>query len=216
MAEQDGVLALAMESARRVLARHDQAPWLQLVVRIAYAYEEMTATVQPAHSRAFFAQSNPEVLVRLLSAWLDSGPDLENPGLASALAELRERLDAGPEATTPTADLDPSKMLDGALTSGELSERLGVTRQAVNQRRSRGQILGFKRGREFLYPRWQLGSDGALLEGLPVVLEALGDGPAEVHARFLLSPLESLSGAAPLQLIREGRIGEVVTAIRGL
>jgi len=222
MAQQDEVLALAVESARRVLSRHDEPSWLQLFVRLAYAYEEMTASVQPAHSRAFFAQSNPEVVVRLLSAWLEGDPALDSPGLADALDELREKLGGGapaPAAAPAPAPAprrapvpDVAVMLSGALTSGELSERMQVTRQAINQRRSRGQLLAFKRGREFLYPAWQLGADGAPLGGLGAVLEALGPGSPEAHARFLLSPCEALGGARPIDQLEAGQAQAVIEA----
>ena len=104
-------------------------------------------------------------------------------------------------------------MLVGALTSGELAEQMQVTRQAINQRRTRGQLLGFRRGREFLYPRWQLGADGAPLPGLPAVLEALGEGSPEAHARFLLSANPALGGGVPIDWVRSGRTSQLVAAI---
>lgn len=223
MAEQDDeVQVLAVESARRVLARHPEAPWLQLFVRVAYAYEEMTGRVQPAHSRAFFAQSNPEVVVRLLTAWLESRPDLSSPGISAALAELRARLEstaaAAPSAAAeaiapPMSAQDTAEMLADALTSAELADRMQVTRQAINQRRTRGQLLGFRRGREYLYPRWQLGEDGVPFAGLAPVLEALGEGTPEAHARFLLSPHPGLGSDTPISRIRAGRTAEVLAAI---
>lgn len=218
MAEQDSVLGLALESAQQVLHRRQEPSWLQLFVRVAYAYEEMTASVQPAHSRAFFAQSNPEVFVRLLSSWLESQPDLSSPGLAAALDALRAQLDVSPAAVAavgapPRRAASPIAMLEGALTSGELAERLGVTRQAINQRRGRRQLLGFKRGREFLYPLWQLDRAGAPLVGLSEVLLALGEGRAEHHATFLLTGHAGLEGATPLSCLQSGRLGEVLALL---
>lgn len=214
MADQDGVRRLAEESACWVLARHDEPSWLQLFVRVAYAYEEMTAHLQPAQSRAFFAQSNPEVLVRLLSAWLSNQPDLSNPGLQEALAELQQHLSAAPEQPTETAS-SPSmdQLLDGALTSAELSERLAVTRQAINQRRSRGQLLALKQGREFLYPPWQFQSDGSVLLGLPAVLSAMASQTAREQADFLLRVHPDLDGQSPLEWLRQGRTAGVLALL---
>lgn len=216
MAERDSALGLAMESAQQVLHRRQEPSWLQLFVRVAYAYEEMTTAVQPAQSRAFFAQSNPEVLVRLLSAWLEGQPDLSSPGLAAALDELRSQLDVSSTAgaaAPPPRRVSPAAMLEGALTSGELADRLGVTRQAINQRRGRRQLLGFKRGREFLYPLWQLDDTGTPLGGLSEVLRLLGEGRAEQHAAFLLTGNADLGGATPLSCLRSGRLVDVLALL---
>lgn len=61
------------------------------------------------------------------------------------------------------------------LSSDAIAERLGLSREAVNQKRRRGELLGLegvKRGVRF--PAWQLGPDGLPLPALRDLRAALG------------------------------------------
>lgn len=61
------------------------------------------------------------------------------------------------------------------LSSDAIAQRLGLSREAVNQKRRRGELLGLegvKRGVRF--PAWQLGPDGLPLPALRDLYSALG------------------------------------------
>jgi biotin operon repressor len=102
----------------------------------------------------------------------------------------------------------------GTLSAEEVGEVLGISRQAVNQRRQKGQLLALSVGRHgYAYPAWQLGREGTL-EGLPEVLELLSEEDPWMQARFFLTPSPRLDDARPLDLLREGRVNEVLEAAR--
>lgn len=58
------------------------------------------------------------------------------------------------------------------LTAGEAAERLGVSRQALDQKRRRCQVLGIRKARNWLYPELQFVED-RVVDGLDDVLVAL-------------------------------------------
>ena len=230
-----GPLTFALESAQRVLARHQDEPaWLQLFVRVAYAVEELSRDAPVSASRAFFAQSNPEVFARLLTDWLarrDSRVH-DYPGMQDALADLRAALDSAspaapvPPAPAPAVVVPPpapraegaavvsrAELLSAGLSTVEVAERLGMTRQAVNQRRAKGRLLGLSRGREFVYPAWQFDAvTGEVPAALEQALALLGSASDEAKARFFVEPAPELGGASPLSLLQSGRGDEVIVA----
>jgi hypothetical protein len=100
-----------------------------------------------------------------------------------------------PQAATDAAELSPAaarvalkrayergeaaaaKLLAGPdmLSSDAMAERLGVSREAIHQKRRRGELLGIegaKRGVRF--PAWQLDADGLPLAALRDLHDALG------------------------------------------
>src|SRR5215211_3686813 len=88
-----------------------------------------------------------------------------------------------------------------------------VGRERLRQMRERGEILGVVRGerRPTLYPRWQFGADGEILEGLPDVISAakeVGMGPEELHF-FMTEPDERLGGERPVEPLRRGEAEKV-------
>jgi hypothetical protein len=64
----------------------------------------------------------------------------------------------------------------GLLDSAEVSERLGISPDAVRQRQRRGQLIAIKRGGRWRYPAIQFTETGTL-PGLPEVLKALDASP---------------------------------------
>jgi hypothetical protein len=61
------------------------------------------------------------------------------------------------------------------LSSDQMAARLGISREAVHQKRRRGELLGLegaKRGVRF--PDWQIGVDGSPLSALPNLHAGLG------------------------------------------
>jgi hypothetical protein len=91
-------------------------------------------------------------------------------------------------------------------------ELLGVsTRQALGERRRKGQLLGLPVGeRRILYPRWQFDANGKLLSGLDEVLaSAPRDDPWGV-ADILTSPQGVFDGRSPIQVLEGGEEPDAV------
>lgn len=103
---------------------------------------------------------------------------------------------------------DRARLREDSFKTGEVEDLLVVGRERLRQMRERGEILGVARGerRPTLYPRWQFGSDGEILEALPDVISAAkeaGMGPEELHF-FMTEPDERLGGEPPVDLLRSG------------
>lgn len=102
------------------------------------------------------------------------------------------------------------------LSADEFADEIGSTRETVNKKRKRHEVLGLegaKRGMRF--PKWQIGDDGQLLVGLVQLFEALNGHPWAVY-RFLLQKSASLGGRTGLEMLRAGRIEDAVGAARSI
>lgn len=98
------------------------------------------------------------------------------------------------------------------LTSVEVASLLHMTRQAVDKRRLKGQLLAVSLGkRGYLYPDWQF-SGGQVLPGLERVLAALKDCDPWTKLMFMKTGDVRLNGATPLEKLQLGAIEEVVEA----
>ena len=105
----------------------------------------------------------------------------------------------------------------GALQPSEVAGLLRMSRQAVGKRRRNGKLLAVVTGRRgFEYPACQFG-DGGVVPGLAEVLAAFDDDvDSWMRLSFLVSPLGSLGGDAPLDLLRLGEIEPVVHLARSV
>jgi hypothetical protein len=93
----------------------------------------------------------------------------------------------------------------GTLSSQQVADLLGITRQGVDKRRRAGRLLAVeapKRGH--LYFAWQFTDAGQELPGLVEVLKALEEHDPWAQARFFLSGNARLKGKRPLDLLRAG------------
>lgn len=98
------------------------------------------------------------------------------------------------------------------LTSEEVAALLRMTRQAVDKRRLKGQLLGVSLGkRGYLYPGWQFQS-GQVLPGLERVLAALKHNDPWTKLMFMKTGDVRLDGATPLERLQAGDIEAVVQA----
>jgi hypothetical protein len=104
----------------------------------------------------------------------------------------------------------------GTLTAGAVMQVLGLkSRQAVQQRRARGTLLGLPLGgTAYRYPAWQFDEQGRVLAGLPEVLAALHSLDPWGQAAYLLAGETRLGGVRPLDALREGQIASVVETAR--
>lgn len=98
------------------------------------------------------------------------------------------------------------------LTSEEAARLLGLTRQAVDKRRRKGQLLGISLGkRGYLYPLWQF-QEGKVLSGLEPVLAALSKYDPWTQLMFLMTGDIRLGGSTPLERLQAGDLESVVWA----
>jgi hypothetical protein len=102
----------------------------------------------------------------------------------------------------------------GALTAEAAGQMLGVTRQAIDNRRKRGGLLAIQLGRRgYRYPAWQFTADG-VLPGLRETLAALDVESPWVRLAFLLNDNAWLDDRRPLDALRAGEVEAVVDAAR--
>jgi hypothetical protein len=104
------------------------------------------------------------------------------------------------------------KASGGALTSGQAAKVLGLSRQAVDKRRSSNQLLALTQGRRgYSYPAFQF-EEGRTLNGLEIVLGQLSALDPWMQFHFFTSPHERLDGETPIEALKEGKVDEVVMA----
>jgi hypothetical protein len=140
-----------------------------------------------------------------------------------------EALSSAPETAELVAD-DPfiaakfrglkrkQQMLEaagGAMTSEQVAEVLGISRQAVDKRRAANQLLALTQGRRgYSYPSFQF-EDGKTIVGLEEVLTKLKDLDPWMQMVFFTSPHERLDGETPLEQLRKGLVNQVKAAASG-
>jgi hypothetical protein len=101
-----------------------------------------------------------------------------------------------------------------ALTSSEVAAVLGISRQAVDNRRKNKTLLGLSLGnRGYRYPAWQF-SNGSILTGWSEVLkntEHLDDWSKLI---FMLTGDIRLNNQTPLECLKGSQTDEVISAAR--
>lgn len=138
--------------------------------------------------------------------------EAERPELtpAEARAALRRAYTRGTDAA--------AELLAGPdmLSSDQIAERLGLSREAVLQKRRRGDLLGIegaKRGVRF--PAWQVGPDGLPIAALRELHDVLGE-PWAVF-RFLRQQHPELGMQSGLQVAADRRrAAELVDLARSI
>jgi hypothetical protein len=111
------------------------------------------------------------------------------------------------------ADAELRNAEGGGLSDAEFAARLGLaSRETIRQYRVKGRIFGWPKGsRSYRYPAWQI-HRSELLPGLDRVLNVLYQkklAPLAIISYFL-TPSSGLNDVRPLELLREGKIKEVV------
>lgn len=103
----------------------------------------------------------------------------------------------------------------GALSSEQVAETLGISRQAVDKRRSTNQLLALTQGRRgYSYPSFQF-DDGRTIKGLEQVLGQLKSLDPWMQMIFFTSPNERLSGKTPIESLQKGSVEEVTRVASG-
>ncbi len=102
--------------------------------------------------------------------------------------------------------------LGGTLSVEQVSELIGISRQAVDKRRSQNQLIGLIQGkRGYAYPAFQF-EDGKALDGLKEVLDALSGHDPWMQSIFFANGNDRLNGRTPLDALRQGKTEAVVRA----
>jgi hypothetical protein len=102
--------------------------------------------------------------------------------------------------------------LGGTLSAEQVSELIGISRQAVDRRRSQNQLIGLTQGkRGYAYPAFQF-EEGKTLDGLKEVLDALSGHDPWMQSIFFANANDRLTGRTPLDALRQGKTEAVVRA----
>jgi len=101
----------------------------------------------------------------------------------------------------------------GGLTSSQVAGALGITRQAVDKRRTRHALLAVPNGSgEYVYPACQFTADG-VTPGLEDVLRAFQIKNPWTQLSVLLASAPSLGGKTVLEVLKAGDIDRVVDIV---
>lgn len=198
--------SLAHDSAARLLDQASLEPLrAALVARSLNALASVTANLPAASlARVVSAPSDYDVLLEALQAALSVPPDAEQREEERLLQQARAR---GVMSRRHILNAE-----GGTLSSPLVAEHLGISRQAVDDRRKKGRLLGLRTGsRTYAYPAWQLSQEGTLA-GLEDVLTALSRWDPWTQAAFMLNPNTRLQGSSPLAEVRAGNVDAVVRA----
>ncbi len=192
------------------------------------------ASIKPTLLEALSEMTKPTARSKFLQYVLEAAVAVSREAKITADADLDEHqkgfegmveVFTRPEALKALAPTDPlaaarfkgvqvkHELLYGdgqPLTSEEVASLLHLTRQAVDKRRSKGQLLGVSLGRRgYLYPAWQFQA-GQVLPGLERVLASLKDYDSWTQLMFLKTGDVRLDGATPLERLQAGDIDAVV------
>ena len=99
------------------------------------------------------------------------------------------------------------KILAECLSVADVSEMLGISRQAIERQRKIGNILALRWRNQWRYPRWQFDQDqpGGVVPGLKEVSSSLCVSHAGL-AIWLSEPKKSLDNRTPIDLLRAGNV----------
>jgi hypothetical protein len=101
------------------------------------------------------------------------------------------------------------KSAGGTLTAENVAELLGISRQAIDKRRSSNSLLALTQGkRGYSYPSFQF-QEGKTVPGLEEVLGELSSLDSWMQLNFFTSPNERLDGKTPIKALQNGLIEEV-------
>jgi len=97
---------------------------------------------------------------------------------------------------------------DGTLIEGKrVQDVWGITRQALDKARERGEIFSFRIGGQHFYPAEAL---HLTREHLVRIIAALGEGSAASKLMFLRRRHGTLGGCTPAEAIEKGKLVEVL------
>jgi hypothetical protein len=184
--------------------------------------DSLSRTEHPVFfSRAFNALSDitNELSTQGIEELTTASTDFEllvNALLASQVAT--DPGDADPLIKAKLRGLEHRKrlleQLGGTLSVEEVADLIGISRQAVDKRRSQNHLIGLTQGRRgYAYPSFQF-EDGQTLTGLKEVLDALSGHDPWMQSIFFANGNDRLDGKTPLESLRQGKLESVILAAR--
>lgn len=167
---------------------------------VAKSFQPVMAKV----SKDVSALELARILTAVMGEELAAHPKRKTSGLALALmrgAAVREEM----------KDAE-----GGSVSAEEAGAALGITKAAALKRYQKGLLLGWREAKQnaVRFPVWQF-ENGNVLPGLPDVLAVFRDADWMDDwgkVAFFLTPLSSMKGRRPLDLVRDGESRRVVWA----
>jgi hypothetical protein len=161
--------------------------------------------------------SDPEEVARVVAAveLQDSSHDLD-PVLWGGAPRATEVLSA--ELANLRKEFSARKELEGrSLSRADVADLLGTSGQSVTDALESRRLLGFRRGRRWLIPAWQLDAEAerGVLPGLGEVQLAFPGGVVALSAWVSKASVD-LAGASPREALARGQVAEVIEVARNL
>jgi hypothetical protein len=152
------------------------------------------------------AQASEETLAAALEAASDFGGLVRMLSDMAPIALSADTIDPMAEAIARGAVAKQELLTDagGAWSSSQVAQHLGISRQAVDKRRKKQQLLALRAGNgDYLYPGCQFTDDG-VVPRLDRFLRAFPASGEWTRLNVLLAPAEEIGGISPLDALRNG------------
>jgi hypothetical protein len=190
-----------LDSALREVAETKYPVFVSRVLRVVKSLEEDLSNARIDEATA--AATDYQVILDALSASpMVNQLVSDDPFAAAKLRGLKRKQQMIEEA-------------GGTMSTEQVSEVLGITRQAVDKRRASSQLMALTQGkRGNSYPSFQF-DDGKTIKGLENVLKELKTFDPWMQLAFFASPNDRLGGKTPIRALRSGKLEEVMRAVRG-
>ncbi len=110
------------------------------------------------------------------------------------------------------------ELLKNSLTSTEVAELLQCkTRKTVHDRLKANSLLGIKDRGVYRFPIWQFDPEGddGVLDGLPEVLRVLETSDF-TKLNWLVKPHLAFAGQTPIEMLKQGRVEDVIVEARAV
>ena len=103
------------------------------------------------------------------------------------------------------------QLLASAIAATKVADMLGVSRQTIHDRLSKGQLIGVMDNNTFKFPAWQFDPEGpnGVVAGLSEVLDSMSCTPV-AKISWLTTASSVFEGLRPIDVLKQGRITEVV------
>lgn len=105
------------------------------------------------------------------------------------------------------------KAAEPTLETGEVCHLLGVSRETIRKKVDRHQLIALPKGSDRVFPVFQF-KEGAVLRGIPEILEALDTASVFTVLSFLLSHNPDFDNRTAVELLEAGELEPVMTEAR--